>query len=214
MLLEDHGLHVRQVHHHVDQGELGLGELLGHRLDGRRLGEAHRHHHLGAAPGHVAERLLAHGRVGDLEIAVLDAGVRRELLGAVERGLVERFVELAAHVEDDGRHEVLCLGRAGHGNPDRRKRGDDESFHEESPLGLGAPPGCIKLSLRRSRMSVSEPYSAASALALSAFSRVSSTGTGLETMSRTGQCALTACWSFSSVSSSADETTRTVPRSF
>ena len=62
-------------------------------------------------------------------------------------------------------------------------------------------------------MSVCAPYSAASAPALSVFSSVSSTGTGLETMSSTGQWALTACWSFASVSSSAEETTRTVPRS-
>ena len=45
MLLEDDGLHVRLVHHHVNDAELGVRELLGHLVcrlvpDGRQhLGE-------------------------------------------------------------------------------------------------------------------------------------------------------------------------------
>ena len=47
---------------------------------------------------------------GDLELAVRDPGLLLEALGAVVGGLVEGLVELAAHVEDDGRLEVLGLG--------------------------------------------------------------------------------------------------------
>ena len=37
LLLEHHRLHVGQVDHHVDDGELQLGEVLGHLLDARGL---------------------------------------------------------------------------------------------------------------------------------------------------------------------------------
>ena len=56
---------------------------------------------------------------GDLELEILDPGLLLEALGAVVGGLVERLVELAAHVEDDGGREILgksgaCGEHAGH----------------------------------------------------------------------------------------------------
>ena len=62
-------------------------------------------------------RLLALGLVGDLELAIGDAGLGLELLGAVEHAFVEGLVELAADVEDDG-GLVVCRESSGrrHGN--------------------------------------------------------------------------------------------------
>ena len=70
MLLEDDRLDVRQVHHRVDDRELEIRELLGDLLHAGRLGEADAHGDLGAAAGHVAQRLLPLGLVRDLELAI------------------------------------------------------------------------------------------------------------------------------------------------
>ena len=117
MLLEHDGLDVRQVHHHVDDGELEVRIFLGDLLDGRGLGEARRDDRRIALVGEVADGLLALGLVGDLELAIGDAGLGLELLGAVEHALVEGLVELAADVEDDG-GLVVCRESSGrrHGN--------------------------------------------------------------------------------------------------
>src|SRR3546814_1894104 len=64
------------------------------------LGEADAEDGVGAALRHAAQRLLALGLVGDLELAVLDTGFLLEPLDAVVDALVEGLVELAAHVED------------------------------------------------------------------------------------------------------------------
>src|SRR5262249_15376490 len=80
--------------------------------------EADAYDDLRATPRHVAERLLPLGLGRHLELAVLDARVLLEALGSVVRRLVEGLVELASHVEDDGRHELLrgddaCQDEAG-----------------------------------------------------------------------------------------------------
>ena len=116
------------VHDRVDDGELEVGELLGDLLHAGGLGEADAHDDLGAAPRHVAERLLALGLVGHLELAVRDAGFLLEALGAGEGGLVEGLVELPAHVEHDGRSELLGRGRTG-----QRDGGEHEDEQDESP---------------------------------------------------------------------------------
>ncbi len=61
MLLVNHRLHVGQVDHRVDDGEFDRREFLGDLLEPARLREADAHHHGGAAPRHVAQRLLALG---------------------------------------------------------------------------------------------------------------------------------------------------------
>ena len=61
VLLEDDRLDVRQVHDRVDDGELGLGNSLATFSMRAGLGEADADHRIGAAPGHVAQRLLALG---------------------------------------------------------------------------------------------------------------------------------------------------------
>ena len=70
--------------------------------------EAHRHHDVGPLR-HAPQGLVALALVGDLELEIVEAGLGLELLGAVVGGLVERLVELAAHVEDHGRREVRRL---------------------------------------------------------------------------------------------------------
>ena len=73
------------VHDGVDDDELDGGELLGHLLHAAGLGEADAHDDLRPAARHVAQRLLALGLRGDLELAVRDARLLLEALGAVDR---------------------------------------------------------------------------------------------------------------------------------
>ncbi len=80
------------------------------------------------APRHAAKRLIPLAFVGDLEFQVLDAGLVLEPFGAVIGGLVEGFVELAAHIEDDGRLEILGNGGpGGHEHGTRGQNGGGES---------------------------------------------------------------------------------------
>ena len=115
MLLEHDGLDVGQVHHHVDDGELEVRIFLGDLFDRGGLGEARGDDGLVALVGEVADGLLALGLVGDFELAIGDPGLGLELLRAVEHAFVERLVELAADVEDDGRLVLGQCGRAGDG---------------------------------------------------------------------------------------------------
>ena len=103
MFVEDNGLHVGQIHHHVNDGELEVRIFLRHFLDSRCLGEARRNDGRVALVGKVADGLLALGLVGDLKFAIGHARVGLEFLRAIVHGLVERLVELAANVEHDGR---------------------------------------------------------------------------------------------------------------
>src|SRR6185369_1192858 len=81
VLLEHDRLDIGQVHDRVDDGELDAGELLGHLLHAAGLREADAHDDLRAAPRHVAQRLLALGLRGDLELAIRDARLLLEALG-------------------------------------------------------------------------------------------------------------------------------------
>ena len=69
MLVEDHRAHVRLVDHHVDDGELGVGELRRHGLHRRAVGEAGDDDRVVALLGEAAQRLLALGVVLQLELA-------------------------------------------------------------------------------------------------------------------------------------------------
>ena len=95
--------------------------------------EADRDHDVGAALGHAPQRLIALGLVGDLELEIVDAGLVLEPLGTGVGGLVERLVELAAHVEDDRRGELRRGGDAGdqHG---RGGEGGEQAPSHPSPL--------------------------------------------------------------------------------
>ena len=77
-----------------------------------RVGEAGDDDRVVPVLGEAAQRLLALGVGLELELVVLDAGLLLEALGALEGGLVERAVELAAEVEDHRRLALLRPGRA------------------------------------------------------------------------------------------------------
>jgi hypothetical protein len=74
-----------------------------HLVDARRLRKADADDRAGATLRKSQRGLLALRRVLDLELEVRLAGVFLPALGAVERGLIERLVELAAELVDDGR---------------------------------------------------------------------------------------------------------------
>ena len=59
-----------------------LGNSFDDFFDGRRLAESHGHDRRMALAGEAAQSLLALGIVLGLEIAVVDAGILLELLGA------------------------------------------------------------------------------------------------------------------------------------
>mmetsp|Transcript_26286 Transcript_26286/g.62295 ORF Transcript_26286/g.62295 Transcript_26286/m.62295 type:complete len:225 (+) Transcript_26286:421-1095(+) len=109
MLLEQHRLHIGQVDLCIDDRELGLGEVLGHLLQRRGLGKADADDGAGALLGHAADGLHALRVVADLELEIGLAGLLLPLLGTGIAGLVEGFVELAAHVEDH--RGLLGLGQ-------------------------------------------------------------------------------------------------------
>ena len=118
VLLEHDRLDVGLVDHHVDDGEFQVRIFLGDLLDGCRLGEARGDDGRIALVGEVADGLFALGLVGDLELAIGDAGLLLELLRTVVHAFVERLVELAANVEDDGGLRVIrerCAGGEGQG---------------------------------------------------------------------------------------------------
>jgi len=75
---------------------------------------------------HVAQRLLALGLVGHLELAIRDPRLLLEALGAGVGGLVEGLVELPAHVEHDGGNELLSRAGAGQGHHAEYQHGHGE----------------------------------------------------------------------------------------
>src|SRR3546814_8547785 len=98
-LLEHDGAHIGQLDHGIDDGKAGIRKFLGDLGQGVRLGEADAEDGVGAALRHAAQRLLALGLVGDLELAVLDTGFLLDPLDAVVDALVEGLVVLATTVD-------------------------------------------------------------------------------------------------------------------
>ena len=101
MFLEHHGLHVGQVHHHVNDGELQLGKFLGYFFDAGGLAKTNADDGAGTALSHAADRLLALGFVGDFERQVLLARFFLPFFDTGVSRFVEGLVELATHVEHD-----------------------------------------------------------------------------------------------------------------
>ena len=127
---------------------LSVGEFLGDLLERVRPGEADGDDRVEALAGEVAERLFALGVVLDLEVAIGDAGLLLELLGAVEGRLVERLVELAADVVDDRRlrqraRAAVPRARAAAAPITIRFIGFPALLwlHEQSPAGTPYRPG-------------------------------------------------------------------------
>ena len=85
---------------------LVCGEFVGDLAERGRPGEADGHDRREAVLGELAQHLLALSVVLDFEVAEVDAGILLEFQRAVVDAFVERFVELAAEVIDDGRLDV------------------------------------------------------------------------------------------------------------
>src|SRR3546814_17635274 len=103
----------------IDDGKAGIRKFLGDLGQGVRLGEADAEDGVGAALRHAAQRLLALGLVGDLELAVLDTGFLLEPLDDVVDALAEGLVELADHVDA---HCGLDLRRTSQGGRYQKDR--------------------------------------------------------------------------------------------
>ena len=131
VLLEHDRLDVGQLDDRVHDGELEVRELLGDLLHAARLGKADPHDDRRAATRHVAQRLLALGLVGHLELAIRDPGLFLETLGPGVRRLVEGFVEFPAHVEHDGGRELLSRDGAHLGQRDEDRDGGAERSRGE-----------------------------------------------------------------------------------
>ena len=85
LLLEHDRADVRLVDDHVDDGELVSGNSAATFSIAAAHREAGADDRVVAVLGELAQRLLALGVVLDLEIAIFDAGLRLELLGAIDR---------------------------------------------------------------------------------------------------------------------------------
>ena len=93
MFLEHDGLHVGPVHHHVDDGELGIRVFLRHLVQRRRLAKADRDDRVVAAAGEVAQGLPTLRLVGHLELAVADPG-RYEVRVILDQDSVDTIAKL------------------------------------------------------------------------------------------------------------------------
>ncbi len=134
MLLEGDRLHVRQIDNCIDDGEVDVRILGRDGLERCGVLKAHDHHDIGARADHPAHCLVALRLLGDLELEILDAGLFFEPLCAVIGSLVERLVELAAHVEDDSWREVLCRRSAGDQRGHRHRNAHDYLAHCSIPI--------------------------------------------------------------------------------
>src|SRR5262249_40777908 len=114
----------------IDDRELEVRELLGHFLHAAGLREADPDDDGGAPARHVAQRLLALGLGGHLELAIRDPRFLLEALGAGVGRLVERLVELPAHVEHDRGNELLREGGADQGQHEEGGEGGAEQSRE------------------------------------------------------------------------------------
>src|ERR1700722_601809 len=114
MFLEHDRLDIGQVDDVIDDAEFRLG-IFRRDLRQRGLpGEADGHDRREAVLGKLAQDLLALRLVLDLKITEIDAGFLLELCRAVEHAFVERFVELAAKIiENGGLNRVGRIGRDG-----------------------------------------------------------------------------------------------------
>jgi hypothetical protein len=133
LLLEGDGLHVGQRHHHVDDGEVHVGEFLGDLLEGDGLREADGDDRILATLGKAAMRLLELRLVAGLELGNGDAGFLVEALGALAHAFVEGFVELATRrVDDGGLGDVLRGGGSQGSCGEQRDQQSGPEFHGSS----------------------------------------------------------------------------------
>ena len=137
LFLEDHRADIRLVDDHVDDGELEIRKFCRDLVQRGRPGEAGHDDRIVAVFGEAAQRLFALRGVLDFELEIVDAGFGLEFLGAVEGGLVEGFVELAAEIVDERRLDVRGEGRNGHRG--RGQKAENDTFHVIHTLSVIFP---------------------------------------------------------------------------
>ena len=135
MLLEHGRLHIGLFHHRVDDGELGLGELVGNLLERGFLAETDGHDRAVSLAREPAQGLLPLRIVLRLEIAVIRTRLLLVLLSARMDAFIEGFVELASEVVDDRRLESVLREDGGRGDGEAREReGEAGGFHRQCSL--------------------------------------------------------------------------------
>ena len=102
MLGKDHRFHVWLINHHVDDGKLGVGKVGGHQVQHVAKSKASHDDRVGTGFSQTAKSLFALGFGLHFQLFIGAAGFFGPTLCAVKRRFVERFVELATKVEDDG----------------------------------------------------------------------------------------------------------------
>ena len=127
---KDDRLDVGLFHHHVDDGELGIGVIRGNLVQHVAKGESGHHDGVGARLGQAAERLFTLRLGLHFQFLVGAAGFLGPALRAGEGRLVEGLVELAAKVEDQrrfgqGRSARQCRQR--HARKQRFRQGHKET---------------------------------------------------------------------------------------
>ena len=150
MFVEHDGADVRFVNDHVDDHEIGLGIVSRHLTQCVTKGKAGHHDGVGAGFGEAAERLLPLGFGLKLDFAEFAACFFSPTLRAAERRFVERLVELAAQIEDQGRfghRGTGAEGQCGTRAEDFRHEG-----HMVSPLVIILGRGAATAHRSRCRM--------------------------------------------------------------
>src|SRR5690606_3676705 len=112
----------------VDDGEVGFWELFCHDLERRGPGETGHHDRVATVFGKAAQGLLALCVVGDLELDIFNAGLALELLGTVERSLVEGLVELAAEIKQQTRLYIFLREGTG-AHRSRGQKAQNKTLH-------------------------------------------------------------------------------------
>ena len=107
---EDHRFDVGLINDHVDDGELGVGIIRRHGVQGIAKGKARHDDWVGPSFSQLAQSLLTLSFVLHFQLFESAAGFGGPALRALEGGFVEGFVVFAANVIDDGR-----VGQSGHG---------------------------------------------------------------------------------------------------
>src|SRR5277367_1802340 len=137
MLLEYDRLDIGKVDDVIDDAEFRVGIFRRDLLQRGLPGEADGHDRREAILGELAQDLLALRLVLDLEIAEIDAGLLLKLCRAVEDTLVERFVELAAKIIENGGLDFCGVSRGGGektSGKSRRRHEPDATEHIQTSV--------------------------------------------------------------------------------
>ena len=138
MFPKHHRAHIRLIHNHIDDGELGVWVVGGDLIENIAKGKARHDHGVGSGLGKAAERLLALGFRLQFNLAKIATAFALPTQSAVIGRLVERFVKFAPQIKDHG-----GLGRKGRRRERQRqcRAKDFGDWCHDVPQGMS----CFKL---------------------------------------------------------------------